>query len=149
MKKMMIILAALLLLVGCNHTFYPDEFGYHYTDVTPMGIKYRVDGNGINLDSGEIDFYFSEMLNCSGLSFPPEKILIISTDDEASPDHRENTVEGWTWRTEEPGKHLTMIVINSVSDDDRTYQLLSHWFIHAFTGVTLHSDHEAFERCGW
>jgi len=154
MKKMMIILAALVVLAGCDSAdrYTASDYGFEYDSETTMGIKVRVDDGGVMLNHGRLDYYFASVMNCVGRRFDPESLIIISTAEDANSDIVE-VVEGWAWPIEEYEdrfgvKNPAMIVLNSTGNPGLRYQLLSHELVHVFTGVYSH-DHEAFERCGW
>ena len=147
MNKILPLIAALSLMVGCapDPGPSPDDYGYHYTDVTPMGIMYRIDEGGVDLDPSRLDYYFSATMNCTGYTFDRENMVVVSTQEDANPE-REGGPEGWAWQPTKTKPAL--IVINSVIAPGMRYQLLTHEFVHILVKKDSH-NHEAFERCAW
>ena len=149
--KNLIALSVAASIVGCTQQVWykPEDYGYHYTDVTSLGIMYRIDGAGVDLDPGLLDYYFTSTLNCVGstTNTDPSSLLVISTDQDTVPNRDStNGIEAHVWRAK--GNKPALTALNSTVYPSRRYELLSHELVHIFVNRDDH-NHEAFERCGW
>jgi len=118
---MRILLVLLFCLVGCGE----GEVSLEYTNVTPMGIKYRVDAGAASLDAGRLDYYFASVMNCVGRSYDPNNLLVIST------------IVGVT------ESRQGVIIINTINARATTYAVLTHEFIH----IIMRTNDHVFQHC--
>jgi len=109
------MLILLFCLAGCSDKVI---LSYEYTDVTPMGIKYRVDAGAASLDADRLDYYFASVMNCVGRSYDPNNLLVISTVRNIDPELRERDV----------------VVINAINARALTYAMLTYEFVYVITG---------------
>lgn len=117
-----------------------ERYGWHYTNTTTLGINYRVDQGGVDLNPEMLDYYYTSTINCVGIQHELKKLLIISTTEDINPDDN-YPAEGRAWGA-------GMIAINTVRDPGMTYPLLTHELVHIIVLMNSH-DHEAYERCGF
>lgn len=146
-RGLSLALILILVLGACSTAdhYVPNDYGYEYDGVTPMGIMYRVEEGAAPIDVDKLDYYFTTMRLCVGKNFRPQDLIVISSTADVNPDLTA-PVEDWVWLRNTDHNKPAMIVINAVIAHIVLYDAYQHGLVHVFT---RHPDHtpEAFERC--
>lgn len=81
-RLFVVVVISLFFLASCESDNNNHGYGYHYTEITPLGIKIQYNENTLHIDSSYIDDNYIYAQTCTGLYAPSPFVVVVDENDQ-------------------------------------------------------------------